>query len=636
MTTFTSQVYGCIRDEDYAKAIDLLQDRLNEFPRSRALLSLCAYCVYHNEEFSRASELYETLIELCPEVEEYRVNHVQSLLKSGSFLDTSRAASSFAAMTTSTTNSQRLRLLQAQAEMDQGLLDASIVTLSRCLQDDHEVKIALATLAYREGKYLKALELFKTTIKEAGPQPMLSYDMALCHYQLNNFVASLELVGEIIDASKDSSESYLVEALNLKAAILHKTKHADSAKQTIAQFTENLDAVTIHNDSIINIGEDPSIVIQKLEFLLTSSNQQAFPPETLSNLLTLYTSHGQDHLAAEAFQNNKSLAQELFPPDLYAYFEAVTASLSCPDDAIAMLESQITQLASLVRAAQKGGVAEAIAPVSIRPSTAAKKSTGPTRRPSIAITQKENKAVGAAKDVDALLEQFMPMLCFQAKLYWNKREYSRAEGLLQSYADCCGNHDAWLLNFGHILFAQDKFLECISVYQLLMKSHEADLLKLPAVALANVCVAYVMTNQNETGEELIRAVETEEHPPASLENGGDRAHSCIVNLTLGVLYCQKQNYEFGLDRIIKSMEPFERNISPDTWFYVKRSFLGFAMLLANQSMCINDQFLQDILCFFAKAEAHGNEVLLINESSMTATVALEAKQLRDMFNEICA
>ena len=53
-----------------------------------------------------------------------------------------------------------------------------------------------------------------------------------------------------------------------------------------------------------------------------------------------------------------------------------------------------------------------------------------------------------AKDYDALLEQFMPMLCFQAKLYWNKRDYSRAEGLLQSYADCCGNHDAWLLNMG--------------------------------------------------------------------------------------------------------------------------------------------------------------------------------------------
>ena len=68
MTAITAEVYGCIRDEDYAKAIDLLQDRLNEFPRSRSLLSLTVFCIYHNGEYSRASELYETLIELCPEV----------------------------------------------------------------------------------------------------------------------------------------------------------------------------------------------------------------------------------------------------------------------------------------------------------------------------------------------------------------------------------------------------------------------------------------------------------------------------------------------------------------------------------------------------------------------------------------
>jgi tetratricopeptide repeat protein 30 len=84
------------------------------------------------------------------------------------------------------------------------------------------------------------------------------------------------------------------------------------------------------------------------------------------------------------------------------------------------------------------------------------------------------------------------------------------------------------------------------------------------------------------------------------------------------------------------MEPFERNICPDTWFYVKRSFLGFAMLLANQSMCINDQFLQDILCFFAEAEAHGKNIQIISESTMAATVASEATQLRNMFSELCA
>jgi hypothetical protein len=42
----------------------------------------------------------------------------------------------------------------------------------------------------------------------------------------------------------------------------------------MTHFKENLDAVTIHNDAIINIAEDPSIGIQKLEFLLS---KQPFP-----------------------------------------------------------------------------------------------------------------------------------------------------------------------------------------------------------------------------------------------------------------------------------------------------------------------------------------------------------------------
>ena len=83
------------------------------------------------------------------------------------------------------------------------------------------------------------------------------------------------------------------------------------------------------------------------------------------------------------------------------------------------------------------------------------------------------------------------------------------------------------------------------------------------------------------------------------------------------------------------MAPIEKNICPDTWFYVKRSFLALAMLLANQSMSINDDFLQDILRFFVEAESNGKHVQILSESA-PATVASEAKHLRNMFIKICA
>lgn len=37
-------------------------------------------------------------------------------------------------------------------------------------------------------------------------------------------------------------------------------------------------------------------------------------------------------------------------------------------------------------------------------------------------------------------------------------------------------------------------------------------------------------------------------------------HLCIVNLVIGTLYCSKTNYEFGISRIIKSLEPYQKKV----------------------------------------------------------------------------
>lgn len=36
------------------------------------------------------------------------------------------------------------------------------------------------------------------------------------------------------------------------------------------------------------------------------------------------------------------------------------------------------------------------------------------------------------------------------------------------------------------------------------------------------------------------------------------------------------NFEFGISRIIKSFEPYEKKLGTDTWFYAKRCFLALA------------------------------------------------------------
>ena len=86
------------------------------------------------------------------------------------------------------------------------------------------------------------------------------------------------------------------------------------------------------------------------------------------------------------------------------------------------------------------------------------------------------------------------------------------------------------------------------------------MLEITAIVLANLCVSYIMTYQNELAEDLMRLIEKDEER-VTLEDTSKRIfHLCTVNLVIGTLYCSKGNYEFGISRIIKSMDPFNKKV----------------------------------------------------------------------------
>ena len=92
-----------------------------------------------------------------------------------------------------------------------------------------------------------------------------------------------------------------------------------------------------------------------------------------------------------------------------------------------------------------------------------------------------------------------------------------------------------------------------------MKKNENDILETTAIVLANLCVAYIMTSQNEEAEELMKKIEKEEERIAFADPEKQCFHLCIVNLVIGTLYCAKGNFEFGISRICKSLEVSERS-----------------------------------------------------------------------------
>lgn len=93
-----------------------------------------------------------------------------------------------------------------------------------------------------------------------------------------------------------------------------------------------------------------------------------------------------------------------------------------------------------------------------------------------------------------------------------------------------------------------------------MKKNIDNLLGLTAIVVANLCVSYIMVNLNEEAEDIMRRIEIEEEKEQEGDNPVNHYHLCIVNLVIGTLYCSKSNYEFGIGRIIKSLEPLQKKV----------------------------------------------------------------------------
>ena len=88
-----------------------------------------------------------------------------------------------------------------------------------------------------------------------------------------------------------------------------------------------------------------------------------------------------------------------------------------------------------------------------------------------------------------------------------------------------------------------------------------------------------MTSQNEEAEDLMRRIEKEEEALAYEFPERKVYHLCIVNLVIGTLYCSKGNFDFGINRVIKALEPFQKKLGTDTWFYVKVVFWNRTCLI---------------------------------------------------------
>ncbi|CAI4225202.1 unnamed protein product [Auanema sp. JU1783] len=635
---FTSTIYGMIKNEKYHDAIRVLQIELQRSPQNRAALSLLGYCYYYTQDFVNAADCYEYLFQHFPNSPEYKIYYAQSLYQAFMIPEALAAVSTIEEPSLL----NQVIKLEAAIKYREEDMNNSRILVEQYDVDDPDVEVNLGCIDYKEGNYDTALDKFNKATNSFGYQPELAYAIALCHYRKKNYTQSLKYITDIIDRGvKDHPElgvgfasegvemssvgntlllheTSLIEAFNLKFAIEYKLKNMPAANEALTDMPprteEELDPVTLHNQALIGIDTNPTDGFAKLQYLLT---QNPFPPETFVNLLLLYCKYEYYDLAADVLAENAHLTYKYLSQYQYDYLDALISQQTAPEEAYAKFDTMANELMNELRKV--------------------------TKRAQELKRKNDDDVVQAVKDFDEILEQYLPILMSQAKMYWDKHNYAHVEKIFRKSVEFCSEHDTWRLNVAHTLFMQEqKFKEAAGFYEPIVNKNYDSILNIPAIILANLCVCYIMTNQNEEAEELMRKVEREEDDAREVDEYRKIYHVCIINLVIGTLYCSKGNYEFGISRVIKAMEPQERRLGTDTWYYAKRCILALIEAMSKHLIVIRESVLNDCINFLEQCEVHGRHIPTLvdgpllegNVDSIKNSITYESRLIKSLLLQV--
>uniref|UniRef100_F7EJA9 Tetratricopeptide repeat protein 30 n=1 Tax=Xenopus tropicalis TaxID=8364 RepID=F7EJA9_XENTR len=618
---YTATIYKLIKEARYGEAIQILSNELQKQYRSRAGLSLLGYCYYQIQDFVNAADCYEQLIQITPEVEEYKLYYAQSLYKACMYPEAMKATF---ALDSSAYQSKMLKL-QASIRYGEEDISGAKSLVEQMPSEDPESEINMGCLLYKEGHYEEACKKFITAMQVMGYKQDLSYNIALCYYSMKQYAPALKHIADIIERGIREHpelgvgmttegievrsvgntlvlhETALIEAFNLKAAIEYQLKNYEAAQEALTDMPprseEELDPVTLHNQALMNMDTKPTEGFEKLQFLL---QQNPFPPETFGNLLLLYCKYEYFDLAADVLAENAHLTYKFLTPYLYDFLDAMITCQTAPEEAFFKLDELAGMLTEQMRKL--------------------------TKQVQEARHNRDDEAVKkAVNEYDETLEKYIPVLMAQAKIYWNMENYQMVEKIFRKSVEFCNEHDIWKLNVAHVLFMQDnKYKEAIGFYEPIVKKH------------------YDNVKCNLCAEELMRKIEKEEEQIAYENPDKKIYHLCIVNLVIGTLYCAKGNYEFGISRVIKSLEPYNKKLGTDTWYHAKRCFLSLLENMSKHMIMLRDDVIAECLQFLEHCEIYGRNIPAVIEQPLEEermhigknTVTYESRQLKALLYEI--
>lgn len=184
-----------------------------------------------------------------------------------------------------------------------------------------------------------------------------------------------------------------------------------------------------------------------------------------------------------------------------------------------------------------------------------------------------------------------------ARHLYDRQKYDELETLHSRMGHVFNTSPDWTINIANASFAQKKYETACKYYESVVLGTKESLLVLSPAILANLCVCWLESDQNDRAEQLM----TDVH---ELEVKHDNhIHSTIINLVIGYLYCSKGNFEFGMDRVMESLKE-ERNMQSETWFYCKSVFMTLTSAAASGTgPHLADNFIDRMVSFLETISA---------------------------------
>ena len=468
-------------------------------------------------------------------------------------------------------------------------------------------------------------------MKISGFHAELFYNLALWIYERGEYQEAEIYVDDIIDnaykrypqlrvseenqvfeldrqkAAQMLKETAIVEAINLKSAILFVREQYGAAKKTIKRVpaisSGGIDPVTFHNQAIFFVTENSADSIKKMNHLLRDC---LFPPETFQNLLFLYWKYFFYDLANELIQENPKFWQKLIEKDDFEYISTLIQQQTDPTQACIRYQNLLNEYR------------ESISNLNLQLQEVEENSS---RKRSLQIK------------IANLTDKYVAVLTNQAKISWDNKDYHSVEMMFKESSDIWQKNKVFQVNLAHSVYMQEKnYTEAINYYEPIMNKYKDNLLKCETIVLANLCVSYILKKQNAKAEALINLVQ--EHEKIAQINDPDQQvfHSCIVHLVIGTLYCSKGMFDFGISLIIKSLDPIKEKLGTDTWYYTKRWFLSCIEKQWKKEFLVEPGLFKTMIDFLDKAYQAGKNITTIiyveKSERHKSTVAYEAKFLK--------